>query len=100
MNANKFKKIACVLAVCLFAVTLLFSVDFIASSSEHECHGTGCETCALLQTAERNLSGGNAVSSASGFGTLILSAPISEKSVEVVSVAAITPVSLFDVIKG
>ena len=40
------------LLVILFAVSLAFSLDYIAANTDHECTGDECKICAVLQTAE------------------------------------------------
>ncbi len=59
------------LLVILFAVSLAFSLDYIAANTDHECTGDECKICAVLQTAEE-VSGGakKAATAAVTVGTL------------------------------
>lgn len=59
------------LLVILFAVSLAFSLDYIAANTDHACTGDECVICAVLQTAEE-VSGGakKAAAATAAVGTL------------------------------
>lgn len=52
---NKRRRVFIFLAALAFAVVILGSLAFIASSSQHDCSGEECSVCEMIQQCEKLL---------------------------------------------
>lgn len=97
MLEKKRRAIAIIICV-VFALALFFSFDFIIENTNHECSGDHCPICAVLQVAEE-ISGGTkkAVVSMLISALFIVAIYIIRRQINI-SLAAVTPISLNDIL--
>ncbi len=91
------KRLVCMALTFLFALAVIFLLNFSATNVIHECTGDPCPVCTILQTAEE-IAGGDVQATAE-----IECATYPEATVEADCVTTgervhPTPVSLFDVL--
>ena len=91
------KRLVCLLLTFLFALAVIFLLNFSETNAIHECTGDPCPVCSVLQTAEE-IAGGALQTS-----TEIECATYPSSTVEAVCFTDgervhPTPVSLFDVL--
>lgn len=94
----KKRKIAAILLTVIFVVAVMFSFIFIAESHEHNCTGASCPVCAAVQVAEE-ISGSakNNVAVFALFAFLVAFLFTVKVKKQLLS-AAITPISLSDIL--
>lgn len=95
---QKRRRIMAIVLTVLFALAVMLSLDFVADNYEHDCEGTDCAICAVLQVADEIVNGAKKVVSISAlfaFSAIILFIVKARKEC---FVSAVTPVSLNDIL--
>lgn len=92
----KKQRIVAFVFAALFALSVSFSLFFIAENAEHKCAGVDCAVCSVLHVAEE-VSGTGKAAVVGFIFTLFFVAFTAIKSVKPLSVSAVTPVSLSDI---
>lgn len=87
-----------ILLVILFAVSLVFSLDYIAVNAEHECSGEQCKICAVLQTAEEVAGGAKKAAAVAAAAAALFAVCLVIRSENTSEQADTTPVSRCDVL--
>lgn len=80
----------------LFVLSIVLSLFFISGNVEHECVGADCPVCSVLQVAEEVC--GAAKIAAAIVSLFFVATFFAVKSVKPLSVSAVTPVSLSDIL--
>ncbi len=97
ISAEKCRKTALVLAI-LFVIVFALSLGFIAENHGHECSGADCSVCAVLRVAEEISGGAKKATSAVLLFSFVFAAVLCLKKASARFFAAVTPISLFDIL--
>lgn len=97
LKSNKVRRFALVVAL-LFAVTVLLSFDFTAKNIHHDCSGTDCVVCSVLQIADELIGGAKKVAAISAFFAFAVFSAFALKTASDKAKIAVTPISLKDIL--
>lgn len=97
LKSNKVRRFALVIAL-LFAVAVLLSLDFTAKNSHHDCSGTDCVVCSVLQIADEITGGAKKVAAVFAFFAFAAFSAFALKALTNKTETAVTPVSLKDIL--
>ncbi len=91
------KRLVCLTLTFLFALAVIFLLNFSATNIIHECTGDKCPVCSVLKTAEE-ITGGNVQPAAKTETATYPTATVVAYCVTDGERVHPTPVSLFDVL--
>lgn len=93
----KKKQVVAWVFAALFALSVVLSLFFISGNAEHECVGADCPVCSVLHVAEE-VCGAAKIAAGIIVSLFFVAAIFAVKSVKPLSISAVTPISLSDIL--